>query len=161
MLIKLLLAASLGFLPMASLQGQDVTYSHPLDDFSFEASPSWDQMLHNYNGKVYEVIHPNHNMKISMSFVPGRKSARKQVKEISGLKGMVCSKKPYDTTLNHKKAVLLQGFCLEGKEPFKRLIIGIPGSDGLYLMEICCPVECYINHRTKVDAILSSLKVEA
>ena len=159
--IQLLVAFCLGISPVGSIYGQIVEYSHPLCAFSFAASPLWDQELHDYNGKVFEVTNPNHNMKISMSFIPGCKNARKHMKQISGLSGLVCQQKPYDTILNSKKAVMMQGTCLKGKEPFRQLLIGIPGSDGMYLMKISCPSECYINHQTKVNNILKSLRIEA
>ncbi len=158
--IKLIVAFCFGIIPMGTIHGQDVEYSHPLYEFSFEASPFWDQELHNYNGKVFEVINPNHNMRICMSFIPDCKNVRRHMKHLSGLNGLVCLQKPYDTILNNKKAVLMQGTCLQEKEPFRRFLIGIPGSDGLYLMEISCPAECYINHRSKLNSILASLRVE-
>ncbi len=158
--IRLLVVFYLGIFPIGSIFGQIVEYSHPLHAFSFAASPLWDQEFHNFNGKVFEVTNPNHNMKISMSFIPGCKNARKHMKQISGLSGLVCQQKPFDTILNSKKAVMMHGTCLQGKEPFRQLLIGIPCSDGLYLMEITCPAECYINHKAKVNTILGSLRVE-
>ena len=83
------------------------------------------------------------------------------MKQISGLSGLVCRQKFYDTILNSKKAVMMQGTCLQGKEPFRQLLIGFPSSDGLYFMEISCPSECYINHKAEVNNILSSLRIEA
>ena len=159
--IQLFVVFGLGIFPVGSIYGQIVEYSHPLFAFSFAASPLWDQEFHDFNGKVFEVTNPNHNMKISMSFIPGCKNARKHMKQISGLSGLVFLQKPYDTILNSKKAVMIHGTCLQGKEPFRQLLIGIPSSDGLYLMEISCPAECYINHKAKVNNILSSLRVEA
>ena len=125
--IRLLVVFCLGIFPMGSIYGQIVKYSHPMHAFSFAASPLWDQEFHNFNGMVFEVTNPNHNMKISMSFIPGCKNARKQLKQVSGLSGLVCHQKPYDTILNHKKAVVVQGTFLQGKEPFRSLLIGIPG----------------------------------
>jgi len=158
--IQLLVVFCLGIFPVGSIHGQIVEYSHPLHAFSFAASPFWDQEFHDYNGKVFEVTNPNHNMKISMSFIPGCKNARKHMKQISGLSGLVCLQKPYDTILNNKKAVMMQGTFMQGKEPFRQLLVGIPCGDGLYLMEISCPAECYKNHKSKVNSILHSLRVE-
>jgi hypothetical protein len=160
-LIPLLVMFGLGIFPQGSIYGQIVEYRHPLVEFSFAASPLWDQELHNYNGKVFEVTNPNHNMKISMSFIPGCKNARKHMKQISGKSGLICLQKPYDTILNSKKAVVMHGTCLQGKEPFREMLIGIPGKDGLYFMEISCPSDCYINHKTKLNNILGSLRIDA
>lgn len=156
----LLVVLCLGILSMESIYGQRVEYTHPDYTFSFAASPLWEQEFHDFNGKVFEVTNPNHNMTISMSFIPDCKNARKQMKLISGLSGLVCIQKPYDTILNSKKAVMMHGTCLQGKESFQQLLIGIPCSDGLYLMQISCPSECYINHKAKVNTILGSLRVE-
>ena len=157
--ICLLLCA--GLFQTGKLLAQTVEYSHPLHEFSFEASPSWIQELHNYNGKVFEVTNPNNNMQILMSYIPNCRKVKKHMKTISAKKGLICKDKPHDTILNQKKAVMLQGTCLQEKEPFKRLVIGIPGEDGLYLMEITCPLECFNNHKSRVKSILGSLKVEA
>jgi len=158
--IHLLFLMCLGILGANSLSAQEVKYSHPLHQFSFEASPYWIQELHDYNGKVYELTNPNHNMKILMSFVPDCRNAKKHMRRLSGKKGLICNQKPYDTILNQRKAVVMMATCLEEKEPFKQVVIGIPGKDGLYLMEICCPMDCYLNHRSRVKDILGSLKVE-
>ena len=157
----LLAVFGLGISSAGLIYGQTVEYSHPLFAFSFAASPLWNQEFHDFNGKVFEVTNPNHNIKISLSFIPGCKNPRKQMKQISGLSGLVCRQKPYDTILNSKKAVMMQGTCLQGKEPFRQLLIGFPSSDGLYFMEISCPSECYINHKAEVNNILSSLRIEA
>ncbi|MEN8203265.1 MAG: hypothetical protein ABFS28_11765 [Bacteroidota bacterium] len=159
-LIQLLFLLCLGILQVTPLLAQNVEYSHPHHHFSFEASPHWVQELHDYNGKVFEVTSPNNNMQILMSFVPDCRNAKKHMKLLSGKKGLIYNQKPYDTVLNQRKAVIMQGTCLKEKEPFKRVVIGIPGSDGLYLMEICCPVECYMNHRSRLNSILGSLRVE-
>ena len=143
-----------------ALQAQDVQYQHPHYAFSFEASPSWTQALHDYNGQVFEVVNPNNNMQIRMSFVAGCRNAKRFMKEISGRKGLICKDKPYDTILNEMDAVMMQGACLQGKEPYRRMLVGIPGNQGLYLMEISCPSECFLHHKEQVRSILSSLKAE-
>jgi len=157
---QLFLVFCLGVLSLKPLHAQDVKYSHPLHKFSFEASPSWVQELHDFNGKVFEVTNPNNNMRIFMSFVPDCRNAKKHMKQLSAQKGLICSKKPFDTVLNERKAIMMQGTCLQEKEPFRRLLIGIPGDHGLYLMEISCPNECYINHKSRLHTILGSLRVE-
>lgn len=159
-LIQIFLLICLGIVQGNLLFAQEVEYSHPLHQISFEASPSWVQVLHNYNGKVFEVTSPNHNMKILLSFVPDCRNVKKHMKHLSGKKGLICQDKPYDTILNKRKAVMMQGTCLQGKEPFKRVVIGIPSDEGLYLMEISCPVECYLTHRSRLNSILGSLRVE-
>ena len=143
-----------------SLLAQEVPYSHPLYAISFEATPSWNQELHDYNGKVFELINPNNNMHIYLSFVPECRNAKKHMKRLSGKKGLVCQGRPYDTLLNEMEAVVMQGTCLQGKEPFRKMLIGIPGNNGLYLMEISCPNACFISHKARVQFILNSLKVE-
>ena len=85
--------------PARLLPGQEVAYVHPLHAISFEATPNWAQELHDYNGKVFEVINPNHNMRIFLSYIPECKSVKKHMKELSGKKGLICSDRPYDTVL--------------------------------------------------------------
>ena len=143
-----------------SLLGQEVSYSHPLHNISFEATPSWDQKLHENNGKVFEVTNPNNNMHIYLSFVPECRNVKKHMKRISGRNGLVCQGRPHDSVLNQMEVVVMQGSCVQGKEPFRKMLIGIPGNNGLYLMEISCPNECYVNHKDQVQSILTSLKVE-
>lgn len=159
-LIQVVFLLCLGIMGLSAAMAQDVKYSHPFHQFSFEASPHWNQEMHNYNGKVFELTNPNHNMKILMSFVPDCRNPKKHLKNLSGKEGLICNQKPYDTILNQRKAIVMMGTCLQEKEPFKRLVIGIPAKEGLYLMEICCPVECYIDHRSRMQDILGSLKLE-
>jgi hypothetical protein len=74
---------------------------------------------------------------------------------------MVCKERPYDTILNHRHAVMIKGICRQGNEPYRRVVVGIPANDGLYVMEICCPEECFASHQAEVSAILGSLRVGA
>lgn len=159
-LLQLFVIIGLGMSQAGLLMAQNVEYSHPLHSISIEASPSWVQELHSYNGKVFELTNPNNNMHILMSLVPDCRNVKKHMKRLSGKKGLICNQKPHDTILNQRKVVLMQGTCLQEKEPFKRVLIGIPSAEGLYLMEICCPAECYLNHKSRMNNILGSLRVE-
>ena len=98
-------------------------------------------------------------LRINLSFVPDCKNPQRYLRRMSGIKGLVSQKKPYDTLLNNKQAVIMKGMCLQGKEPFRRLVVGIPDEAGLYLMEICCPEECYVNHQSRMRSIIGSLRV--
>ncbi len=78
-------------------------------------------------------------MRFFLSYIPECKSVKKQLKELAGKKGLICTDRPYDTVLNKMKAVMMKGTCLQGKESYRRIVVGIPVDNGLYLMEICCP----------------------
>ena len=149
----------MGMIFFQPLHGQKVEYKHPLFDIGFMASPSWEQELHDYNGKIFQVTNPNNNMRINLSFIPNCRNPQKHMKRMSGLKGLICQKGPYDTVLNNKKALIMRGMCLQGKEPFRRLVVGIPDHEGLYLIEFCCPEDCYVNHQSQLNTIMGSLKV--
>lgn len=60
----------MGMIFLQSLHGQKVEYKHSLFDIGFMASPSWEQELHDYNGKIFQVTNPNNNMCINLSFIP-------------------------------------------------------------------------------------------
>ncbi len=151
----------LGAIFPGSMEAQVVKYDHPMFDIGFEASPDWEETLHSYNGKVFEVTNPNNNMRVNLSYIAGCRNPQKHMKQLAGMEGMITPGKPYDTLLNEKKAVIMQGMCIEGKVPYRRLVIGIPGHEGLYLMEICCPEDCYANHKEKMQTILGTLHVGA
>ena len=157
----LLLTAALIFFALQPLCGQKVTYSHPLAEMGFQASPRWDQELIQENGEVYEVTHPNHNIRIRLRFIPDCRNPRKEMRRQSGLKGLVNGKRASDTVLNDKKAFLLRGMCLQDQLPYFRLMVGIPEDGGLYLLEICCPEDCYSSHRELVRDVLGTLTVGA
>lgn len=159
MIIQKILVICLGFIFIQTLHGQMVEYKHPLFDIGFKASPSWEEELHDYNGKVFQLTHPNNNMHINLSFVPDCKNPQRYLRRMSGIKGLVSQKKPYDTLLNDKHAVIMKGMCLQGKKPFRRLVVGIPDNAGLFLMEICCPEDCYLNHQSQMRSIIGSLRV--
>lgn len=156
-----ILLLSMGIILFQSLHGQVVEYKHPLFDVGFMASPSWEQELHDNNGKIFQVTNPNNNMRINLSFIPDCRNPQKYMKRISGMKGLICPNRPYDTLLNNKKAVIMSGMCLQAREPFRRLVIGIPDNAGLYLIEFCCPEDCYVNHQSRLHSIMGSIKVGA
>lgn len=141
--------------------GQNVRYKHPLHDISFEASPNWEQVVQDFNGREFRVTHPNHNMRISLSFVADCRNPDRYIRRMSGSKGMVSQKGLYDTVLNDQKAVIMKGQCLQGKKPFRRMVIGFPLDKNLYLMEICCPEECLPGHQENVRAILGTVRIGA
>lgn len=151
----------MGIVIPGTMNGQLANYDHPMFDIGFEASPHWSQTLHDDNGKVFEVINPNNNLRINLSYVPGCRNVQKHMKHLAGLKGMITPEKAHDTVLNDKQALILQGMCIEGKEPYRRMVVGIPGHDGLYIMEICCPEACYAGHRERMQDILGTLHVGA
>jgi hypothetical protein len=141
--------------------GQVERYKHPHQEISFEASPNWEQVLQEISGEEYWVTNPNQNMRIGMSFVPDCPHPYRYMKQISGLKGMICPRSHFDTILNDHRAVMIRGQCLQGKEPFRRMLIGFPFDNGLYLMEICCPEDCYIVHQERLKSILGTIRVGA
>lgn len=160
-IIQRLMLLCAGILTCLAMSGQEqlVEYRHPLFEMGFRASPHWDQVLHEENGKVYEVTNTNNNMRINLSYVSRCRNPHKYLKRISGMKGLISQENPRDTLLNKKQALIMHGTCLQGKVPFRRMLVGIPQNKGLYLMEICCPEECYINHHSRVRAIVGSLRV--
>ena len=151
----------LGIMLSLDVQCQTEQYRHPLFDICFEATPHWKQALQDCNGRVFHVTHPNNNMHINLSFVPDCRKPEKYMKRMSGLTGLICSKGLYDTTLNNKKAVIMRGMCLQEKQPFRRMVVGIPGNNGLYLIEICCPEDCFQNHQARMQSILASIRIGA
>lgn len=143
------------------LCGQLVSYTHPRAAIGFMASPDWEEELLDDQGLVYEVTNPNHNMRVSLSFMPECRNPKKQMMQLSGLRGMMADGRPSDTILNGKQAFMLKGSCLNGRLPHFRLILGIPEDGGLYLLEICCPEECLANHQELVRSVLNTLTVGA
>jgi hypothetical protein len=140
---------------------QSVTYSHPVYDMGFIASPSWENRLVEENGRVWQVVNPNRNMQVNLSFIKNCTNPGKELEMISGTQGLICEGRPYDTVLNNRKALIIKGVCVQGRAPFRRLMIGIPGDEGLYVMEICCPEECYASHRKDMLAIMDTFWVGA
>lgn len=126
---------------------------------SFSASASWVEGPGRNDGKVLRFINPNRNLEVQLSYFPGIIHPNIQLEKISGQRGLICLDKSFDSLLNGRKSVIMRGSCLQGKRPFRRLITGIPGMEGLYVMEICCPEECYASHRKEIEAILGSLTV--
>ncbi len=151
----------LGIIFFRPLFAQVEEYKHPLYDIGFTASPAWDRELHDDNGKVFEVTNPNNNMRVCLSYISDCRNPQRYMKRLSGLKGLIYADKPYDTILNNRRVVVLKGMCLQGKEPFRKMMVGIPDEHGLYLMEFACPEECYQNHRVQMRSIMGSLRVGA
>jgi hypothetical protein len=147
--------------PQILLMGQLATYTHPICEFEFSASPGWEQCLYPDNGQVYRVVNPNRNMQIFLSFIPECDNPVKEMKKLSGRTGLICKQKPYDTIINDRQAFLLKGNCVQGRKPYRRLVLGIPGNNGLYVMEICCPEECYSSHRDEIYSLLGTVHTGA
>ena len=148
-----------GLLFYEAAWGQQVRYNYPGQEFSFMATPNWDEEYGDYNGKEFKVIHPNHGMRISISFVPGCHHPGRYMRKASGLRGLVCPGGNYDTLLHGYHALIMRGHCQQGKRPFTRMMVGFPVEEGLYVMEFCCPDECYAGHRDLVMEILDSVRI--
>lgn len=141
------------------LQSQGARYEHPVYDFSFEATPNWTEHFKVNHSAVYSVVNPNHNMEISITYVPECKKPRKYMKKLSGLKGLVCKRDGYDTILNDYEALVFYGNCLKYRDSFTTMVLGFPVGEGLYIMEINCPENCHIAHRKKLQSILSTIRI--
>ena len=146
-----------GFGP--ALAAQPTSYVHPLFEMRFTASSSWEKELRQNGEQVFRVVNPNRNLQVFLRYLPGCTRPEQQLKLISGQRGLICQDDSYDTVLNGRKALLMRGVCLQGKKPYRRMITGIQGKEGLYIMEICCPEECFAGHRKEMEAILGSLEV--
>lgn len=153
-----ILLASL-LLIQVNVHSQGELYHHPLYEISFEATPNWTEEPREANENSYSVVNPNHNMVISLGYVPGCKRPLKYMRKLSGFKGLVCLRNGYDTILNGQEAVIFYGNCLEVRESFLKMVIGFPTKEGLYLMEISCPENCQAHHRQKLQAILNTVRV--
>jgi hypothetical protein len=153
-LLGLILAGS-----ASALEAQPASYAHPMYEMRFTASSNWVKELHENNGQVLRVVHPNRNLQVFLSYLSGCGRPEQQLKEISGQRGLICQDQSFDTVLNGRKALLMRGVCVQGKRPYRRMITGIQGKEGLYIMEICCPEECFASHREEMEAILGSLEV--
>ena len=57
------------------LQSQGERYQHPVYEISFEASPNWTEHFPDTDDAQYSVINPNHNMMISLGYVPALQKA--------------------------------------------------------------------------------------
>jgi hypothetical protein len=158
---RILLWSWMGWGLLLPVGAQTQEYSHPVFDMGFMASAHWEQQPLFENHQALQLVNPNKNMRVTLSFVPGCRFPGRQLSQISGMRGLVCKEKPYDTILNHRHAVMIKGICFQGKEPYRRVVVGIPGNNGLYVMEICCPEECFAIHQAEVSAILGSLRVGA
>jgi hypothetical protein len=142
-----------------SLQSQGERYHHPDYDISFEATPNWTEQFPDTNSNIYSFINPNHNMVISLAYVPGCKKPMKYMKQLSGLMGLVYKRDGYDTVLNDHEALILCGNLLEYRESFTTMVIGFPMEEGLYLMEISCPDNCQSAHRKQLQSILNTIRI--
>lgn len=141
------------------LWAQGELYQHPVFDISFEATPNWAESYPGSDSFEYSVVHPNHNMKISLRFIPECKRPKKIFRQLSGLTGLICFRGAYDTILNGQEALVMKGNCIEGMESYSNMIIGFPKENGLYLMEISCPDNCTAAHRKRVNTILQTVRI--
>jgi len=141
------------------LHSQGELYQHPAYDISFKATPNWIVSYQDSESKGYSAVHPNHNMEISLGYVPGCKRPVRYMRRLSGLKGLVCHRGEYDTILNNQEAMVMTGNCLEGRESYSTMVIGFPTDNGLYLMEISCPEDCTPTHRARVKSILKTVRI--
>lgn len=153
----ILFLASL-FFPMGLLS-QGERYQHPDYDISFEASPNWTENCQGFEVREYCIVHPNHNMEISLRYIADCRRPQKYMRHLSALAGLVCHRGGFDTILNDQNAVVMSGNCLEGRESYSTMMIGFPKGNGLYLMEISSPDNCTADHRKRLIAILNTVRI--
>lgn len=154
----------ISFQTSISIQGQEqdqsIYYSHPIYNFGFNAGPGWDSQLTNDDESVMKLTNPNNNMQVYLSFASGCSNPDKCLKRISGIKGLVSQKTIHDTILNKRNTLIMNGICLLEKKPFRKIVIAIPSEEGVYLVELCCPEDCYVDHRPVMRSIMETLRVE-
>jgi hypothetical protein len=140
-------------------KSQKVRYVHPEHDISIECTPNWVEEYTDTNGKEYFVTHPNRSTRVSMTFVADCHDPERFMKKASGLKGIYSLDGNFDTVLNSRRAMIMRGTCHHPWRSFNRVMVGIPVEDGLYLMVICCPEDCYDSQCSTVMEILDSVRI--
>jgi len=131
-------------------------YTHPEYAMGFSATPAWEEHFLDEDGGVWQVVNPNRNIRVNLRFVKDGKHPDVELEQLAAAEGVICEGTLRDTLLGNREAIMLKGVCIQGREPFRRLLIGIPGKEGVYMMEICCPEECYATQRRDMLVILDS-----
>lgn len=149
------------FLAVAADSGaQQVIYSRPDCGVSFIVPPGWEEALAVSQGSGILLVHPNGNMEISIFLIPECKEPAECMGWISGSMGLVCPAGHFDTLLNGRRTLLFRGMFTRNRRPYRCLIAGIPCNNGLCIMRVECPEDCFTGHRSMIGQILASLKLD-
>jgi len=138
---------------------QKQIYSHPDHMISFTASSGWADQPARHAGEGYTLIHPNRNMEISLHYYPGCPEPAACMDQLAGSMGLSCPSAGSESLLNEKRALVMKGFFARERRPYRCLLAGIPVEEGLCIVRIICPEDCFEAHRGNIGGILSGLKV--
>jgi hypothetical protein len=73
--------------------------------------------------------------------------------------GLITGEGPFATVLDNHQAFGICAIYSEMRRPFKVMLIAMPTDEGMYLIRFKCPEECYQEHESQIQKLLSTISM--
>lgn len=157
----ILLATFLFMLSLSpELLGQDeIVYRHPELGIQFTASPNWTKVSRLDDRTGYEFVNLNNNMNVRMWYSVTEIPVLEYLRSTICKEGRVSPDGPFSLVIDNREAYGISANCTEMRKPFQVMLIALPTADGMYLLRIKCPEDCYTEHKKQIDELLGSISL--
>ena len=153
-----LLAAALMMQSADDVFGQ-TTYRHPHLPFQFEAPGAWTQVAHPEDPLIYHMVSSGGELNVMLWYTKTEQEAEPYIAKMADMKGYQVLGAVSREKLPHGDVWVLQAAAL-GRQEEHRVILGaFASADGLYIVQIWCPLERYEEERGTMGSILESVDV--
>lgn len=125
---------------------------------AFTASSQWIQVS-NENCEILELVNPNNNLKVKMWSEITELNASDYLNKLLLKEGLAALDAPFKVVVDNREAEAVVGLCNEMHRPVRVLLLAIHHDDGFYVVRFKCPEECYREHQSHMEQLISSVKL--
>ena len=160
------LIASLFMMNPAIAQELQV-YKHPRLNIQFEAPANWKENPYLGDKGIYEMFNPDTEMHVMLWHTTTEQDGPKYLEKMADMKGLVFEGKPEKIQIKDRDAWLYNAPGFINKKSVRILLSVIPDGKSkiyprenvLYIIQIWCPEENYVEHLTMMKNILGSTEI--
>jgi hypothetical protein len=140
---------------------EQATYRHPTLPFQFEASEGWTRIPHPEDRLIYHMEAPGGGLNVMLWYTKTEQKAPAYLDKMADMKGYQTLTEARQEELHRRTAWVLQAVGLSEKNDIRVMLAAIASGEGLYIVQIWCPLERYEEEKDGMEAILASLRLDS
>lgn len=143
--------------------GEDLTtYKHPYVNIQLKAADGWQTIPRPEDKMLYELTDSESIVHVMMWYTETAQDAASYLKKMAGKKELVYQGGPTKGKINNRDAWVLDATCCMDKIPIRVVLVAIPDNrekEALYITQLWCPEEKFIENEQKMEDVLYSLEI--
>lgn len=161
--VKMLIVCALVIACCGLAFSQDLTiYKHPKLNIQLKAEANWKNVPRPEDQLIYELTDPEAVVHVMMWYTETEHDAAAYLKKMAGKKDLVYQGGPTKGKINNRDAWVLDATCCMDKVPIRVVLVAIPytsNKEALYIAELWCPEDKFVENEQKMENVLYSLEI--